>query len=73
MDITTHPARITAPLSYTPRDGRKRFIPVGPCLVETMGGDAIDIIWGSRGQKSLTLQQDELEAAQVQGLLVVLD
>ena len=32
-----------------------------------MGGDAIDIIWGSRGQKSLTLQQDELEAAQVQG------
>ncbi len=73
MDIKTHRARITGPVSYRSGSGRKQNIPIGPCLVEGVGGRAIDIIWGTRGQSSVALPVEEIEAAQEQGNLVLLD
>ena len=73
MDITTHRARITGPVSYQSGSGRRQNIPIGPCLVEHLAGRSIDIIWGSRGQSSVALPIDEIEAAQDHGHLVLLD
>lgn len=73
MDITTHSARITGPISYRAGSGRKQNIPIGPCLIESVGGRSIDIIWGARGQSSVALPVEEIKAAQEQGHLVLLD
>ncbi|MCV2359121.1 hypothetical protein LNV08_09045 [Paucibacter sp. TC2R-5] len=73
MNITTHRARITGPVSYTAGRGRKQNIPIGPCLVESLGGRSIDIIWGTRGQSSVALPIEDIEAAQDHGHLVLLD
>ncbi len=73
MDMTTHRARITGPISYKAGSGRKQTIPIGPCLVEALGGRSIDIIWGARGQSSVALPVEEIEAAQDHGHLVLLD
>jgi hypothetical protein len=73
MDITTHRARITGPVSYLSGSGRTQNIPIGPCLVERLGGKSIDIIWGARGQNSVVLPVEEIEAAEDLGHLVLLD
>ncbi len=73
MDMTTHRARVTGPISYVGGAGRRQTIPIGPCLVEALGGRSIDIIWGARGQKSVALPVEEIEAAQDHGRLVLLD
>lgn len=73
MDVTTHRARITGPVHYLEGGGRKQCIPIGPCLVESFGGHCIDIIWGSRGQSSVALRIEDIEAAQDLGHLVLLD
>ena len=73
MDITTHHARITGPVSYLAGNGRKQRIPIGPCLVESIGGRPVDIIWGTRGQSSAALPVEQIESAQDQGHLVLLD
>jgi hypothetical protein len=73
MAITTHSARITGPVSYLAGSGRKQRIPIGPCLVENQGGHCIDVIWGVRGQSSVALPIEEIEAAQDHGHLVFLD
>ena len=73
MGITTHRARIVGPVSYEAGAGRKQNIPIGPCLVEIFGGRPIDIIWGARGQRSVALPVEEVEAAKDQGNLVLLD
>ena len=73
MDISLHRARITGPVSYRTGTGRKQNIPIGPCLVESSCGRSVDIIWGSRGQSSVALPVDEIEAARHQGHLVLLD
>jgi len=71
--LTTHRARITGPIAYVGGSGRKLNIPIGPCLVESLGGRSIDIIWGARGQSSVALPAEEIEAAQDHGHLVLLD
>jgi hypothetical protein len=73
MDITTHLARVTAPISYMAVGGRQRYIPVGPCLIESRGGPAIDITWGTHGQSSIALPREKIDAATDQGQLVLLD
>jgi len=73
MDITTHRARIIGPISYLAGTGRKQRIPIGPCLVESRDGRPIDIVWGAQGQSSVTLPFEDLQAAQDQGHLVLLD
>jgi hypothetical protein len=73
MDITTHQARITGPVPYRAGTGRMQNIPIGPCLVESLGGRSIDIVWGARGQSSVALPVEEIKAAQDLGHLVLLD
>jgi hypothetical protein len=73
MAITTHQARITGPVPYRAGGGRKQNIPIGPCLVESLDGRSIDIVWGTRGQSSAALPIEEIEAAQDHGHLVLLD
>jgi hypothetical protein len=73
MPITTHRARIVGPVSYRAGSGRRQNIPIGPCVVECLGGRSIDIIWGARGQSSVALPVEEIEAAQDHGHLVLLD
>ena len=73
MDITTRRARIVGPVSYRAGSGRKQNIPIGPCLVEGIGGRSIDIVWGARGQSCVALPIEEIQAAQDKGHLVLLD
>jgi hypothetical protein len=71
--MTTHSARITGPVSYLAASGRRVKIPLGPCMVERMDGKLTDIVWGTRGQSSVALPSDEVQAAQDLGHLVLLD
>jgi hypothetical protein len=73
MDMTTHRARVTGPIAYLAGSGRKQNIPIGPCLIESLGGHSIDIIWGARGQSSVALPVEAIQAAKDQGHLVLLD
>ena len=73
MTITTHSARITGPVSYLAKSGQRQQIPVGPCLIESEGGQSVDIIWGEQGQSSAALPVEALTAAQACGTLVLLD
>ena len=73
MDVITHHARIVGPVTYRAGTGRRQNIPIGPCLVESIGGRSIDIVWGTRGQSSAALPIEEVEAAQDHGHLVLLD
>jgi hypothetical protein len=73
MTYTTHIARITGPVPYLAGSGRRCNIPMGPCLLESNGDRLVDIIWGTRGQMSAALPSEEVQAAQEQGNLLVLD
>lgn len=73
MDFSSHRARITGPVPYRAGSGRKQNIPIGPCLVESLGGPSIDIVWGARGQSSVALPLAEITAARDHGHLVILD
>lgn len=71
--MTTYRGRITRPMPYQSGTGRKRNIPVGPCLVENERGRSMDIIWGALGERCVALPVEEVEAAQADGHLVLLD
>lgn len=73
MAITTHSARIAGPVAYLAASGRKVNIPLGPCMVESMDGALTDIVWGTRGQSSVALPTEAVQAAQDQGHLILLD
>jgi hypothetical protein len=73
MPITTHSGRIIGPVSYQAASGHLQKIPLGPCLVERADGHLIDIIWGASGQRSAALRTEDVEAAQDNGHLVLLD
>jgi hypothetical protein len=68
-----HQARVTGPISYLTSGGKRSQIPIGPCLVEQIDGQSVDIIWGARGRSSAALPLAEIEAAEDHGNLVVLD
>ena len=44
MTITTRGARITGPVNYLAESGQRQQMPVGPCLIESEGGQSVDII-----------------------------
>ncbi len=69
MDILTRCGRITGPVTYFNGSGRQQRIPLGPCLVEVLGGRFVDVVWGTRGQSSVAFTIEEIEAAQHQGHL----
>jgi hypothetical protein len=73
MSHTSHHARITAPLPYLATGGHQHHIPTGPCLVEHLGGQAMDVIWGAQGQNSAVLSLAQIVAARDGGQLVLLD
>ena len=73
MDLTTHSARIFGPVSYRSDTGRLQNIPTGPCLVESLNGRLIDIIWGTRGQNSVALPIEVIKAAHDDGHPILLD
>jgi hypothetical protein len=73
MEFTTHRARITGPVCYLAGSGRMQNIPIGPCLVEILGGASIDIVWGTRGQSCVALPVEVVETAKGQGHLVIID
>jgi len=73
MARTTHTARITGPVSYLVSEGRHRNIPLGPCLVEQGDGPLVDIIWGASGQNCAALPVEDMESAEGNGHLVLLD
>jgi hypothetical protein len=73
MQITTHTARVTGPVPYLAADGKAGNIPLGPCLVEQLGDQLANIIWGDSGQVSAALALEDLKVAEAQGHLVLLD
>lgn len=71
--MTTHRGRITGLVSYRSDTGREQSIPIGPCLFESIDGRSVDIVWGARGQSSVALPIEEIQAARDQGHLLLLD
>jgi hypothetical protein len=71
--LTTHSARLTRPVRFLGDQGQWQRIPVGPCLVEGIGGPQIDIVWGARGQRCAAFTLEQIETACGQGTLVLLD
>jgi hypothetical protein len=69
----THTARVTGPIEVVAHDGHARTIPVGPCLVEELNGDLVDIVWGAAGEKSAVVPTTAAEDAERDGRLVLLD
>ncbi len=70
----THSARVIDPIEFVAPNGRrKRRIPVGPCLVEELEGDLVDLVWGPTGERSVVLPSTEAERAERDGKLVMLD
>jgi len=70
---TTCSARITGTVSYRAAGGAKRIIPRGPCMLEKVDAQLIDIVWGSTGQSSAALPVEEVKAAKEAGNLLLLD
>lgn len=73
MAVMARHARITAPVPYRTDSGRLQRIPAGPCLVERVDDASVCIIWGASGQKAVALPAEQVEAAQGDGHLVLLD
>ena len=73
MVHTTHSARITGPIAYLSTGGKRANIPLGPCLVEELDGQVVDIVWGPTGERSTMIPLQALEAAEERGDLVLLD
>jgi len=64
--------RVVGPVAYSQRGGKQANIPLGPCLVEPIDGQRVDVIWGTRGQHSAALSLPDLRAATASGNLVLL-
>jgi hypothetical protein len=73
MTMSTRSARITAPISYEKSNGKKGTIPPGPCIVEQIDDDRIDVVWGDKGQRSTMFNNEEIAEAATQGSLIFLD
>lgn len=71
--LSTHTARVIDPIRFVAPNGRARTIPIGPCLLEELEGDLVDIVWGPAGEKSAVLPTTEAETAEREGKLVLLD
>ena len=69
----THTARVTGPIRFVADDGRTHTIPIGPCLIEELDDDRVDIVWGRAGEKSAVLPTSAAKSAEDEGRLVMLD
>lgn len=73
MSTITHSARVTGPIQFVGPDGLCDTIPLGPCLVEQLEGQLVDIVWGQSGEESTVLPMKDVETAELAGKLVLLD
>jgi hypothetical protein len=73
MTTATHSARITGPVTYLGKGGKRANIPLGPCLVEEHDEASVDIVWGAQGERSTVMPLEEFEAAEESGHVVLLD
>ncbi len=73
MTVITHNARITGPVTYVAGNGATVSIPPGPCVIEQIEGQLVDIIWGDDGAESARMPMKDMEAALLRGDLVWLD
>ena len=73
MAVVSHNARVTGPVSYLSANGEAVRIPTGPCVIEQLEGQLVDIVWGAEGTESARLTHQEMEAAVLRGDLVWLD
>jgi hypothetical protein len=73
MTIATRTAKVTTPIEYAKPNGKTGYIPIGPCLIELVNDDCIDVVWGARGQISTTLPNEQVVSAAKRGDLVFLD
>ena len=65
-------ARMVAPLIYHAPDGQQLTIPEGPCLLEELADNRVEVIWGATGQHSATLAHKDIEDAEKSGHLLLL-
>jgi hypothetical protein len=72
MDVNLRSGRIIGPAHVVDFGGERMSIPDGPCLLEQIDGDRVDLIWGESGQHSVVLSKVALEAAAASGHLLLL-
>ena len=65
-------ARIVGAVPYVQDDGEAGNIPLGPCLVEPLDEQRVDVFWGESGECSAVLSVHDLKAATSSGRLVLL-
>jgi hypothetical protein len=73
MTISTRSAKVVAPISYEKDNGKMGLIPKGPCLIEKIDDDRIDVVWGAQGQSSTVLKTEDILSATTNGKLIFLD
>ena len=66
-------ARIVGAVPFVQDDGEQGNIPLGPCLVEPLDEQRVDVFWGTSGECSAVLSVHDLRAATSSGRLVLLD
>jgi hypothetical protein len=72
MDINLRSGRIVGPAHVVDLGGKSTSIPDGPCLLEQLDDDRVDVIWGESGQHSVVLSKLALETAAASGTLLLL-
>lgn len=65
--------RVVGAVPYVQDDGEQGNIPLGPCLVEPLDEQRVDVFWGESGECSAVLSVHDLKAATLSGRLVLLD
>lgn len=73
MEPTLCNGRIVGPVPYIKDGGKPVNIPLGPCLIEPIDSQRVDVIWGASGQLSAILSIKDLETATSSGHLVLLE
>lgn len=73
MESKLFSGRIVGPVRYVQDGGKPANIPLGPCLLDPIDDQRVDVIWGARGQRSAVLSIQDLHAATSSGHLVLLD
>ena len=71
MDVNLRSGRIIGQAHVVDFGGKSVSIPDGPCLLEQIDGDRVDVIWGESGQHSVVLSKVALEAAAATGRLLL--
>lgn len=66
-------ARVDGLVSVEAGGGTTLEVPVGPCLIERLDQQRVEIIWGPSGEHSAVLPLDALLSAERRGALVMLN